>query len=227
TRTTAETQVAMEDEDPFDHVLQLESHYQAEGYALGVADGTKAGHAEGYAFGIEKGFEKFMQMGVVQGRAAVWEARVAMSDYNGENTITNEGTSSSLADPSQSGNSKAKEEGDDVKSVEISQRDPKSRIPALQPNERLLKHLGTLHSHTDNMTMSLENTEEAVDAFDERLRKATAKVKVIEKTMGEKGFEKAVFGTSDAAAEEGRKPSTTGLRIRPPPAERQMEDFGI
>lgn len=64
------------DPDPFDSLLNLEDQYHAEGHALGVADGTRSGRIEGRTFGLEKGFEKFVEMGKLGGRGAVWSARL-------------------------------------------------------------------------------------------------------------------------------------------------------
>jgi hypothetical protein len=45
--------------DPFDSVLNLEDDLYTSAYALGAADGSRAGRVEGRIFGLEKGFEKF------------------------------------------------------------------------------------------------------------------------------------------------------------------------
>lgn len=42
-------------------------------------DGEKAGRIEGRVFGLEKGFEKFSELGRLQGRCSVWKARIAPS----------------------------------------------------------------------------------------------------------------------------------------------------
>lgn len=62
--------------DPFDSLLTLEQQYHTEGYNLGYTDGSKAGRIEGRIFGLEKGFEKFAELGRLNGRAAVWQARL-------------------------------------------------------------------------------------------------------------------------------------------------------
>ena len=66
--------------DVFADVLNLEDQYYQEGYDLGVADGSKSGRIEGRLFGLQKGFEKFLEMGKLSGRAAVWEARLPFSN---------------------------------------------------------------------------------------------------------------------------------------------------
>jgi hypothetical protein len=68
----------VEDRNPevFADLLNLEDEYYQEGHQLGVADGSKSGRIEGRVFGLEKGFEKFLEMGRLHGKAAVWEARL-------------------------------------------------------------------------------------------------------------------------------------------------------
>ena len=66
--------------DIFADVLNLEDQYYQEGYDLGVTDGSKSGRIEGRLFGLQKGFEKFLEMGKLSGRAAVWEARLPFSN---------------------------------------------------------------------------------------------------------------------------------------------------
>lgn len=70
--------------DVFADVLNLEDRYYKEGYDLGVADGSKSGRIEGRLFGLQKGFEKFLEMGKLNGRAAVWEARLPSSSTSSQ-----------------------------------------------------------------------------------------------------------------------------------------------
>lgn len=62
--------------DPFDTLLSLESQYHAEGRSLGLSDGATSGRIEGRVFGLEKAYEKFLELGTLGGRAAVWDARL-------------------------------------------------------------------------------------------------------------------------------------------------------
>lgn len=62
--------------DPFDTLLTLEDQYYTEGYTLGLADGSRSGRIEGRLFGLEKGYAKAVEMGRLNGRAAVWKARL-------------------------------------------------------------------------------------------------------------------------------------------------------
>ncbi|KAF8462059.1 hypothetical protein BDZ91DRAFT_363804 [Kalaharituber pfeilii] len=62
--------------DMFDPLLLLEEAYYEEGYNDGLRDGEKAGLVEGRLFGLEKGFDKFVELGRLQGRVSVWKARI-------------------------------------------------------------------------------------------------------------------------------------------------------
>ncbi|KAK5740427.1 hypothetical protein LTR17_004690 [Elasticomyces elasticus] len=77
--------------DPFATLLNLEDQYYTEGYNLGVTDGSLAGRIEGRLFGLEKGFSKFTEMGRMNGRAAVWKARLPppKSQTQGDDTVVN------------------------------------------------------------------------------------------------------------------------------------------
>ncbi|KAK4496195.1 hypothetical protein PRZ48_012175 [Zasmidium cellare] len=77
----------MADDDVFEDVLNLEDQYYREGFELGVADGSKSGRIEGRVFGLEKGFEKFVEMGRLNGKAFVWEARLPNDAADSESSI--------------------------------------------------------------------------------------------------------------------------------------------
>ncbi|KAM0715324.1 hypothetical protein Q7P37_008822 [Cladosporium fusiforme] len=62
--------------DPFDSLLSLEEQYHAEGRTAGLAEGAASGRIEGRVFGLEKSFEKFIELGHLSGRSAVWNARL-------------------------------------------------------------------------------------------------------------------------------------------------------
>lgn len=190
--------VADMDTDLLDGLLSLEEDFYHEGYALGAADGARAGHLEGKAFGLEKGFEKFLEMGMIHGKATVWAKRLIR-----DNSLlpaasimqthplgpTDEGNRS------EAGLSKSREAPaflDELCNL---------NIPPLPVNPRLEKHIKTLLALSDPATLSTENTEETIAEFDDRLRKAQAKVKVIEKIIGESvGSGLPEAGTRDAAS---------------------------
>lgn len=55
----------------------------------------------------------------------------------------------------------------------------------LPSNSRLQNNITLLHSLTDPLTFSTDNTEEAVADFDDRFKRAGAKAKVVERIVGE------------------------------------------
>ncbi|KAK0654124.1 hypothetical protein DIS24_g5502 [Lasiodiplodia hormozganensis] len=155
------------DIDPFDTVLSLEDQYYAEGHALGVADGSRAGRIEGRVFGLEKGFEKFVAMGALHGKAAVWAARLPPS------------SSSTTRHP---------------EPQESLDQDPEKAVPAASnalpllssgSNPRLAKHITTLHALSEPASLSTQNDEDGVADFDDRFKRAQAKAKIVEKLVGE------------------------------------------
>lgn len=166
------------DDDPFDTLLSLESQYHAEGLALGIAEGSKAGRIEGRVFGLEKSFEKFVELGQLGGRAAVWEARLppsASSDASASKLEVGKEESSGLGVLPGSG------------------------------SERLVRHVKRLVELTDRDDVSRENTEDGVQDFDDRLREARAKAVLIERLVGEGGKERANAAGGQAVKRAGVK----------------------
>ncbi|EOA92286.1 hypothetical protein ACJQWK_03265 [Exserohilum turcicum] len=168
--------------DPFDTLLTLEDTLYTAAYDLGVSDGAHAGRIEGRIFGLEKGFEKFAALGELHGRSVVWGSRL----------------------PSSSEGAKAEKEEDPVHG-EITGT---AKIPPLPKNERLKNNTTLLHSLTDPETFDTANTEEAVADFDDRLKRAGAKAKVIERIVGE----------ADVAASSSKSPegSPAGAKTKGP-----------
>ena len=58
-------------------------------------------------------------------------------------------------------------------------------LPPLAEHQRLYKHIKVLHALSESASMSTENSEDAVSDFDDRMRRAQAKVKLIERILGE------------------------------------------
>ncbi|MCJ1390046.1 hypothetical protein MMC18_002904 [Xylographa bjoerkii] len=176
----------MED-DPFDSVLNLESQFYDEGYALGVADGTRAGHVEGRVFGLEKGFEKFVEMGRLHGRSLVWSSRLPRAQ-----STTNPSTDTSPdQDTSRPGH-------EPTSTTSISWP-----LPPLAANIRLEKHVRTFHALVELESLSTQNKEDDVSEFDDRLKRAVGKAKVIEKLVGEESDFGAGSGEDGSRAEAG------------------------
>lgn len=156
------------DADPFDELLGLEDQFYNEGYELGLADGAKAGRTEGRAFGLEKGFEKYVESGRLYGKSLVWFSRLR---------------SSSSQRPQDSKTTEASAGSERTASTSPDNHDVP--LPRLSANPRLEKHIKVLSALAEPASLSTENTEDAVSDFDDRLKRAVGKAKIIEKMVGE------------------------------------------
>jgi hypothetical protein len=144
-------------DDPFDSLLTLEDTLYTSAYTAGSNAGARAGRIEGRVFGLEQGFEKFAALGELHGRSVVWGSRA-------------------LASPSITSTSSTGQLGTE-----------NVKLPPLSTSTstRLLNNITLLHSLTDTETFSTQNTEDAVADFDDRVRRAGAKAKVVERIVGE------------------------------------------
>lgn len=147
-------------EDPFEGLLDLEQEFYQEGYDAGLADGQHAGFVEGKVFGMEKGYEKALELGRLHGRALVWQAR-------SKQAVSTEPASSSV--PAST-------------SIQLLTHLENSTLPK---NTRLSKHIEGLLSVTDTKAIAIDNSDEAVTEFDDRISKAQAKAKVIAAIVNE------------------------------------------
>jgi hypothetical protein len=142
-------------DDPFEDVLNLEDRFYQDGYEKGQEDGVKAGRIEGRSLGLEKGYQKFLESGRLHGKAIVWANRL-------------------------SGLQQA------TKSHPYAEHGTaRQTLPDLPSNPRLEKNVTTLFALTEPDSLSTENTDEAVSDYDDRLKRAEGKARVIEKMVGE------------------------------------------
>ncbi|KAB8621935.1 hypothetical protein FH972_026044 [Carpinus fangiana] len=88
-------------------------------------------------------------------------------------------------------------------------------LPALVSHTRLEKHIETLLALVDSATLSMDNSDDAVAEFDDRLKRAQAKAKVIERIIGENSVQRQNTSTLDPAHLPNIRPGTN------------MEDFGL
>lgn len=165
-------------DDPFDDLFNLEDQYYQEGYDLGVKDGSRAGLIEGRLFGIEKGFEKYAAMGRLHGQAIVWASRMpssptdeAAGQHAHEQHVTKPASNTEIG---KQGSSQT-----DIQATST------SALPNLPATTRLEKHVRTLYALVEPSSLSTQNDEMSVSLFDDRLKRAEAKVKIIEKMIGE------------------------------------------
>ncbi|PBP25104.1 DUF1715 domain-containing protein [Diplocarpon rosae] len=151
----------------FDELLTLEEQFYSEGFQQGMDDGVAAGRVEGRTFGLEKGFEKYIESGRLYGKSLVWANRISRARQDiGEPALVSTGARSADAGTSLSSS-------------------PCLALRALPENHRLAKHIRVLHALAEPESLSTENTEEAVSDFDDRLKRAQGKAKVIERIVGE------------------------------------------
>lgn len=149
--------------DAFDNLLNLEEQFYSEGYEQGMADGDRAGRIEGRAFGIEKGFEKFVEAGRLHGKSIVWANRLPQAQ------LQPQGVASAL--PSAS---------------DLPEGCKQQALPVLSGGgARLEKNIVTLHALVEPDTLSTENSDDAVNDFDDRVKRAQGKARVIERHVGE------------------------------------------
>lgn len=172
----------MED-DPFDSLLGLEDQYYKDGYDLGVKDGSQAGLIEGRLFGLEKGFEKYATMGNFHGRAIVWTTRLPSVRGQEEDKVVQ-------PESHHDGRPSASIEEKTLDGQQTTEDRPKISAEILRDlpaNDRLEKHVRTFYALVEPSSISTENNEESVSDFDDRLKRAEGKMKIIEKLIGEAG----------------------------------------
>jgi len=153
----------------FDEILGLEEQFYENGYQQGLADGAKAGRIEGRTFGLEKGFEKYTESGKLHGRSLIWANR--MLQFQSKNNFGKQTDYNPVVE-NMTGSHRAQ--------IYL----PLS-LPPLPHNQRLAKHITVLYALAESESLSTENTEEAVSDFDDRLKRAQVKAKVIERMAGE------------------------------------------
>ncbi|KAK3325777.1 hypothetical protein B0H66DRAFT_599919 [Apodospora peruviana] len=171
-------------DDPFENILNLEEQFYQEGYKQGQQDGVTAGRSEGRSLGLEKGFQKFAESGMLYGRAIVWANRMRAE----VKTQHEAGGSSETSGPSHQPAQKS--------------------LPSLPSNARLEKHITTLYALVETDTLSTENTDDAVNDFDDRLKRAQGRAKIIERLVGEGG------GTGSSSKSTGK--AQDGATASPP-----------
>lgn len=209
TMSTTNHQPSAPADDPFDPLLSLESQYHLEGRTLGLAEGAASGRIEGRVFGLEKSFEKFLELGKLGGRSAVWNARLP-SDLSAPPPSSSPSLSSET--PQSDGPLEVgKEAGSGVLGV----------LPGAG-SERLVRHVRRLAELTNEDDVSKENSEEGVQDFDDRLREARAKAVLVERLVGEgNGGGGAAAGGTTAVKRAGVKANAEQAKGKSD----EMEDF--
>ena len=176
-------------DDPFEDVLNLEEQFYQAGYKQGQADGVRAGRTEGRQLGLEKGFQKFVESGRLCGRAVVWANRLPAAS-------SNDAVPPSSAKPAAA----AQSGGDGNRQC--------SSLPRLPNNPRLQKNIVTLYALVETDTLSTDNTDEAVNDFDDRVKRAQGKARVIERIVGEGAAKGKPPAAGSSATPSGSKSPT-------------------
>ncbi|KAG6068489.1 hypothetical protein E4U32_000643 [Claviceps aff. humidiphila group G2b] len=146
----------MSSPDPFDSILNLEQTFYQQGYTQGLADGAQAGRTEGRQFGMQTGFEKFLESGRLASRAIIWANRMPPG-------VT------------------ASEQEHDARDAATATATPPCSLPPLPRNARLHKNVKMLYALVEPGTLSTENSDEGVQDFDDRVKRAQGKAKVVER----------------------------------------------
>ncbi|KAK1716338.1 hypothetical protein BDP67DRAFT_509468 [Colletotrichum lupini] len=168
--------------DPFDDVLTLEDQFFSEGFRQGTEDGIQAGKIEGRSVGLAKGYEKFYESGRIHARAVVWANRLSLPQKNSSTATKKPSSSSAAASASVSGSAEQAQLSTEPPSES---QNKTCSLPPLPPNARLEKNVTTAFALVEPDTLSKENSDDAVNDFDDRLKRAQGKVKIIERMTGE------------------------------------------
>ena len=164
------------EDDPFDTILSLEDGFYKEGYDLGTSNGERAGLIEGRWFGLEKGFDKYVLMGRMHGKAAIWSGRLLDADPKAEVGLLGNNHEEARIIP-------GSHLSPDMKSRLSQAQD--GQAPRLPTTARLETHIRTLYALTEPDSLSTKNSEDSVSEFDDRLKRAEGKIKILDKLTGD------------------------------------------
>ncbi|KAL8831968.1 MAG: hypothetical protein Q9191_000567 [Dirinaria sp. TL-2023a] len=165
------------DDDVFGDLLSLENQFYKEGYHLGVEDGCRAGLIEGRFFGLEKGFDKYVSSGKMHGQVNIWANRLPLKERYGQTHASSQDNNTMARQQAKGSKGDQSHQQSEVRGV------ASDSLPNLPKAERLAKHIRTLYALVEPSSLSTGNDEEAVSDFDDRLKRAEGKVKVIEKII--------------------------------------------
>ncbi|KAF2690717.1 hypothetical protein K458DRAFT_412069 [Lentithecium fluviatile CBS 122367] len=174
-------------EDPFDTLLTLEDTLYTTAYTQGTTDGAHAGRIEGRIFGLEKGFDKFAALGTLHGRALVWAGQLPqLPSPQRKRAVEKDGGGVGVEGGRQDVATDADAETEGSKEVDADveigvEGGGGFVLPKLKESTRLRAHITTLHALTHPPTFSTLNTEDAVADFEDRVKRAGAKAKIIER----------------------------------------------
>ena len=119
-------------------------------------------------------------MGRLHGKSVVWAGRLPNASPVSGATGREEDLATTEVAPHVSG------EYENIKSSQ-----PASNASSLPANPRLEAHVRTLYALTEPSSLSTKNSEDSISDFDDRLKRAEGKVKVLEKLIGEPSLDEA------------------------------------
>jgi hypothetical protein len=166
-------------------------------------------YTEGYNLGVADGSRAGRIEGRLFGLEKGFEKFAAMGSLAGRNAVWEARISDSNS------------------AASTAEKETKFKLPKLSGGARLQKHLQTLFALTEAESLSTENNEDSVSDFDDRLKRAEGKVKVIEKLVSEGPL---VLETSQPAASgDANTQERRQIKIKRTDAggESSMEDFSI
>lgn len=99
---------------------------------------------------------------------------------------------------------------DNLKLADSAPQQNKEQLKLLPNNTRLEKHITTLFALVETDTLAKDNTDEAVNDFDDRLKRAQGKAKIVERMVGEVSTERKKVAVSSAVTSPGGESSGTG-----------------
>ena len=147
--------------DPLEDVFTLEDRFYTQGHNQGAHDGILAGRSEGRSLGMHTGFDKFRESSRLAAKAVIWANRI----------------------PPAAASSSSPSPADQPTATPCTPCTP-CTLPPLQSNARLRKNVASLYALVEPGTLSTKNEDSAVQDFDDRLKRAQGKAKIVEKMLG-------------------------------------------
>lgn len=93
-------------------------------------------------------------------------------------------------------------------------KNQQQKLPALPGGARLEKNITTLHALVELDTLAAENSDEAVNDFDDRVKRAQGKARVVERQVGEEtGRTEGAAVSAPKSEGEGEKPAAGGSGV--------------
>ena len=136
-----------------------------DGFAEGSRDGVLGGKAEGRSMGLKTGFEKFVEAGRLAGRSVVWASQQKQKQQEKQQQTPTRLPSSQL-----------------------------ETLPPLPAGNRLARNVEAVYALVDPATLSTENTDDSVDDFDDRLKRAQGKMRVVMMALDGRGSDETSGG---------------------------------